>query len=87
MIVNNDMNGYQLFEYYSQSVKNNVQDQECFRSEEVEKLAQYSEKFKALLNKPNTGTEEEPQEAGPCGYLANLMEEAKWFEKAGVGFG
>jgi hypothetical protein len=27
MILNNDQNGYQLFEYYSQSVKNNVQPQ------------------------------------------------------------
>jgi len=38
MIVNNDTKGYQLFEYYSQNVKNNVLAQECFRQEEVDKL-------------------------------------------------
>lgn len=32
MIINNDANGYQLFEYYSQNVKNNVQAQDCFRT-------------------------------------------------------
>ena len=38
MIVNNDMNGYQLFELYSQNEKNNVLVQDCFRCDEVEKL-------------------------------------------------
>jgi len=50
-------------------------------------LGEYAKKFRGLLNKPNVGTEEEPQEPGPCGYLPNLMDEAKMFEKAGVGFG
>ena len=87
MILNNDMNGYQLFQYYSQNVKNNVQLPDCFRNQEFDKVQDFAQKFRGFLNKPNTGTEEEPQEPGPCGYVANLMEEAKIFEKAGVGFG
>ena len=79
MILNNDTNGYQLFEYYSQNVKNNVQLQQCFRYGEVQKLQEFVNQFRAFLNKPNTGSEEEPQEPGPCGYVANLMEEAKMF--------
>jgi hypothetical protein len=31
--------------------------------------------------------EEQLQEPGPCGYVPNFMEEAKWFEWAGVYFG
>ena len=81
------MNGYQLFQYYSQNVKNNVQLPDCFRNQEFDKVQDFAQKFRGFLNKPNTGTEEEPQEPGPCGYVANLMEEAKIFEKAGVGFG
>ena len=33
------------------------------------------------------GTAEEPLDAGPCGYVPNMLEESKWFEWAGVGFG
>lgn len=40
-----------------------------------------------MLDKPNTGTEEEPAEPGPTGYVPNLLEESKWFERCGVGFG
>ena len=40
-----------------------------------------------IIQKPNLGTEEEPQEPGPCGYVPNLLEEARWFENVGVGFG
>jgi hypothetical protein len=87
MILNNDQDGYHLFEYYSQNVKHNVQPTEPFRNQESDKLQEYAKKARALLNKPNVGTEEEPQEPGPCGYLSNLMEESKIFEKAGVGFG
>ena len=87
IILNNDQNGYHLFEHYSQNVKNGIQPTHHFRNQEVESLGEYAKKFRGLLNKPNVGTEEEPQEPGPCGYLPNLMDEAKLFEKAGVGFG
>lgn len=87
MILNNDQDGYHLFEHYSHNVKNNVQSNPQFRLEETALLQEYVNKAKQLLNKPNVGTEEEPQEPGPCGYLPNLMEEARLFEKAGVGFG
>lgn len=87
IVLNNDQDGYQLFEYYSQHVKNNEQSHSQFRLEETPLLQEYITKGRALLNKINVGTEEEPQEPGPCGYLPNLMEEAKIFEKAGVGFG
>lgn len=87
MIVNNDRDGYHLFEYYSHAVKHGQHPADNFRNEELDQLADYAKKFKALLNKPNVGTEEEPAEPGPCGYLSNLVEEAKLFEKAGVGFG
>lgn len=30
---------------------------------------------------------EEPQPVETVGYVPNFMEEAKWFEKAGTGFG
>eukprot|EP00828_Plagiopyla_frontata_P048684 TRINITY_DN9415_c0_g1_i2.p1 TRINITY_DN9415_c0_g1~~TRINITY_DN9415_c0_g1_i2.p1 ORF type:complete len:232 (-),score=38.98 TRINITY_DN9415_c0_g1_i2:685-1380(-) len=40
-----------------------------------------------LYDKINAGTEEEPSEAGPIGYMPNFIEESKWFEQAGVYFG
>ena len=40
-----------------------------------------------ILKKINAGTEEEPSEAGPIGYMPNFIEESKWFEQAGVYFG
>ena len=33
-----------------------------------------------FLKKINAGTEEEPAEAGPIGYMPNFIDEAKWFE-------
>lgn len=87
MLINNDRNSYQLFEYYSHKVKAKQQPLSQFRQEEYELLKEYVEKAKSLLNKPNTGTEEEPAESGPTGYVPNLLEEAKWFERCGVGFG
>lgn len=87
IILNNDRDGYQQFEYYSANAKHHHHPQDHFRNEESLALGEYGKKIKGLLNKPNTGTEEEPAEPGPCGYVANLLEEAKWFEKAGVGFG
>ena len=74
MILSNDRNGYQLFEYYSQNVKNRQHLPDNFRNEELEQLVEYAKKFKGLLNKPNVGTEEEPAEPGPCGFLSNLIE-------------
>ena len=87
MILNNDREGYHLFEHYSHNVKHQIQPPQQFRQQEPAELNTYAAKARALLNKPNVGSEEEPQEPGPCGYLPNLMEEAKLFEKAGVGFG
>jgi hypothetical protein len=58
MILTNDRNGYQLFEYYSQNVKQGQQPTDHFRNEEFEQLVEYAKKFKGLLNKPNVGTEE-----------------------------
>ena len=87
IILNNDRNGYQLFQHYSQSVKHGQSQPDTFRTEEFQQLVEYGKKFKALINKPNVGTEEEPAEPGPCGFVSNLIEEAKIFEKAGVGFG
>ena len=37
--------------------------------------------------KINAGTEDEPAEAGALGFMPNFLEEAKWFELAGVSFG
>lgn len=84
-----------MFEHYSQKVKNGQNEIENqYRNVELEELKQYVDSTKKLLavclllkQKPNAGTEEEPQEPGPTGYVPNLMEQAKWFEKAGVGFG
>lgn len=45
----------------------------------------YAEKHKKLLDKLMDG-QEEPQEVGAIGYVPNFMEEARWFEWAGVGF-
>lgn len=47
----------------------------------------YIEKTKLVISRPNVGTEEEPQEPGPAGYVPNILEEARWFETVGVGFG
>lgn len=33
------------------------------------------------------GSEEEPAEPGPTGFVPPLTQESKWFEMAGVGFG
>lgn len=87
IVLNNDRNSFQLFEYYSQKVKNHEETAHHFRNEEYDQLQQYVAKAKLILDKPNTGTEEEPAEPGPTGYVPNLMDEAKWFEKCGVGFG
>lgn len=87
IVLNNDRQSYQLFEYYSQKIKNNEEPGAQLRTEEYEQLQQYVAKAKSILDKPNTGTEEEPAEPGPTGYVPNLMDEAKWLEKCGVGFG
>ena len=87
MILNNDRQGYELFEYYSQNAKQGIAAPPQFEHPDPQETTAFVQQAKALLNKPNLGTEEEPQEPGPCGYVANLMEEAKMLEKAGVGFG
>jgi hypothetical protein len=47
----------------------------------------YIDKQNSLMNKPSAGTEEEPVEVGPCGYIPNLVEQSKIFEKVGLGLG
>jgi hypothetical protein len=42
--------------------------------------------MRALVEKPNAGGDGEG-EPGPAGYLPNLMEETKWLEQCGIGFG
>ena len=39
------------------------------------------------MQKLNSGTEEEPQEPASVGYVPDLQEEARYFEKFGLGFG
>lgn len=39
------------------------------------------------IKKLNAGTEEEPQEPASVGYVPDLQEEARYFEKFGLGFG
>ena len=87
MVLNNDPNSLQLFEYYSQKIKNNQEDPSPFRPQEYEELQSYIDAAKKTLNKPSPGPDEEPAEPGPAGYLPNLMDESKLFEKCGVGFG
>ena len=60
MILSNDRDSYQLFEYYSQKAKNDESLPSQFRNEEYQELVEYVNKTKNILNKPNTGTEEEP---------------------------
>lgn len=40
-----------------------------------------------MIQKLNSGTEEEPQEPASIGYVPDLQEEARAFEKFGIGFG
>lgn len=39
----------------------------------------YIEKQTSIISKPSAGTEEEPVEVGPCGYIPNLAEQSKIF--------
>lgn len=39
------------------------------------------------MQKLNSGTEEEPQEPASVGFVPDLQEEARYFEKFGLGFG
>lgn len=45
-----------------------------FRHEDFQGLKDYVKKTKGILDKINTGTEEEPAEPGPTGYVPNLLE-------------
>lgn len=58
IVLNNDRDSFELFEYYSQKVKNNEEPAAQFRNEEYEQLKEYIAKAKLILDKPNTGTEE-----------------------------
>lgn len=84
IVLANDRDAYQLFEHYSHCLKHVPAPPPA---PDHQQLADYAARFRALINKPNVGSEEEPAEPGPCGYLPNLLEEARLFEKAGVGFG
>lgn len=77
-----------------------AQDNLKKKRDNYEEIKEFSQKSRTLLDvniffnlfsplnqKINVGTEEEPQEPGPCGYVPNFMEESKWFEWAGIYFG
>lgn len=58
IVLNNDRNSFELFEYYSQKIKNNEEAPLEFRNEDYQQLQAYISKAKLILDKPNTGTEE-----------------------------
>lgn len=87
LILSNDRDGYHMFEYYCQNAKNIQSSSHQYRIEDFEELKNYIDKQTIIMNKPSVGTEEEPVEVGPCGYIPNLIEESKIFEKAGIGLG
>ena len=74
MIMNGDREGFRLFQHYSQKVKAGDQEISCFRGEDYEYLKEYVQKMKLILDKPNTGGDDEPAQPGPTGYVPNLIE-------------
>ncbi|KRX05140.1 hypothetical protein PPERSA_06774 [Pseudocohnilembus persalinus] len=94
-LLDNPDNCYDILEDYSLNVKQSNydfknHDQTEDNSQRIREnngeLKEYVEKTNKFLEKLNDGGEE-PQPVETVGYVPNFMEEAKWFEKAGVGFG
>jgi hypothetical protein len=73
LILSNDREGYHLFEYYCQNADKSQSNSHEYRQEEFSELINFVQKQTSILNKPSAGTEEEPVEVGPCGYIPNLI--------------
>ncbi|KAL4480348.1 hypothetical protein ABPG74_020864 [Tetrahymena malaccensis] len=96
LLLDDPHNAYYLFEDESLNIKQSKYD---FRKHNEfqdnaerlrEKYEAVSESFKAnkkLLDPLMEGEEDNLAPVGAIGYVPNFMEEAKWFEWAGVGFG
>lgn len=89
-------NSYDVLEDYSQYIKQNGYDFKKHNdfqdnTERLrEKYSAVNEIFKAnkkLLDPLMEGEEDNLAPVGAIGYVPNFMEEAKWFEWSGVGFG